>query len=192
MTRFIVGKLPAERVTVSDINQTALLLKGEGHGRRDHVFIYQGPQLSAVVKQQYKRHFAGAAPGLAGIRSYAGAPSRADRTLSPYPGRYRRAPYRFERLSTNCVFRHKGIFIRAYQQNARLGWASNMLPWYAQELESNWEVMGRNFFSYCLEENRKVLETLFRYSLEQGLASKRLTVEGLLHHSGLKLSEQAR
>ena len=67
-----------------------------------------------------------------------------------------------------------------------------MLPWYAQELESNWEVMGRNFFSYCLEENRKVLETLFRYSLEQGLASKRLTVEGLLHPSGLKLSEQAR
>ena len=36
------------------------------YGRRDHVFIYQGPQLSAIVKQQYKRHFAGQAPGLAG------------------------------------------------------------------------------------------------------------------------------
>ena len=58
-------EIPKDRV-IDGIDQTALLLKGEGHGRRDHVFIYQGPQLSAVVKQQYKRHFAGAAPGLAG------------------------------------------------------------------------------------------------------------------------------
>ena len=60
-----MDQIPTDRV-VDGIDQTALLLKGDGHGRRDHVFIYQGPQLSAVVKQQYKRHFAGAAPGLAG------------------------------------------------------------------------------------------------------------------------------
>jgi len=57
--------IPRDRV-IDGIDQTALLLKGDGNGRRDHVFIYQGPQLSAIVKQQYKRHFAGAAPGLAG------------------------------------------------------------------------------------------------------------------------------
>ena len=57
--------IPRDRV-IDGIDQTALLLKGDGHGRRDHVFIYQGPQLSAIVKQQYKRHFVGAAPGLAG------------------------------------------------------------------------------------------------------------------------------
>ncbi len=57
--------IPRDRV-IDGIDQTALLLNGDGHGRRDHVFIYQGPQLSAIVKQQYKRHFAGAAPGLAG------------------------------------------------------------------------------------------------------------------------------
>ena len=57
--------IPRDRV-IDGIDQTALLLKGDGHGRRDHVFIYQGPMLSAAVKQQYKRHFAGAAPGLAG------------------------------------------------------------------------------------------------------------------------------
>ena len=57
--------IPRDRV-IDGIDQTALFLKGDGHGRRDHVFIYQGPVLSAVVKQQYKRHFAGAAPGLAG------------------------------------------------------------------------------------------------------------------------------
>lgn len=57
--------IPTDRV-IDGIDQTALLLNGDGYGRRDHVFIYQGAQLSAVVKQQYKRHFAGAAPGLAG------------------------------------------------------------------------------------------------------------------------------
>jgi len=57
--------IPTDRV-IDGIDQTSLLLNGDGHGRRDHVFIYQGPVLSAIVKQQYKRHFAGAAPGLAG------------------------------------------------------------------------------------------------------------------------------
>ncbi|MBL4599444.1 MAG: sulfatase-like hydrolase/transferase [Rhizobiaceae bacterium] len=57
--------IPRDRV-IDGIDQTSLLLNGDGNGRRDHVFIYQGPQLSAIVKQQYKRHFAGAAPGLAG------------------------------------------------------------------------------------------------------------------------------
>ena len=57
--------IPRDRV-IDGIDQTSLLLNGEGNGRRDHVFVYQGPMLGAVVKQQYKRHFAGAAPGLAG------------------------------------------------------------------------------------------------------------------------------
>jgi arylsulfatase len=60
-----MDEIPTDRV-IDGIDQTALLLTGDGRGRRDHVFIYQGPRLSAVVKQQYKRHFAGAAPGLAG------------------------------------------------------------------------------------------------------------------------------
>jgi arylsulfatase len=60
-----MDRIPTDRV-VDGIDQTALFLEGDGHGRRDHVFIYQGPMLGAAVKQQYKRHFAGAAPGLAG------------------------------------------------------------------------------------------------------------------------------
>jgi arylsulfatase A-like enzyme len=58
-------RIPTDRV-IDGIDQTALLLNGDGHGRRDYVYTYQGPVLAAVVKQQYKRHFAGAAPGLAG------------------------------------------------------------------------------------------------------------------------------
>ncbi len=60
-----MGAIPRDRV-IDGIDQTALLLNGDKHGRRDHVFVYQGPQLSAIVKQSYKRHFAGSAPGLAG------------------------------------------------------------------------------------------------------------------------------
>ncbi len=58
-------KIPTDRV-IDGVDQTALLFKGDGNGRRDHVYVYQGPMLSAIVKQQYKRHFAGSAPGLAG------------------------------------------------------------------------------------------------------------------------------
>ena len=78
---------------------------------------------------------------------------------------------------------------RAYQYNVRLGWGANMLPWYSQELEATWAVMGRNFYSYGLPENRKVLETLCRYSHEQGLSSRELTVEELFHPSALTLTE---
>jgi arylsulfatase len=60
-----MNKIPTDRV-IDGVDQTALLFKGDGNGRRDHVYVYQGPMLSAIVKQQYKRHFAGSAPGLAG------------------------------------------------------------------------------------------------------------------------------
>jgi len=36
------------------VDQTALLLEGETHGRRDTVFLYSGDALQAVVKEQYK------------------------------------------------------------------------------------------------------------------------------------------
>jgi len=65
----VTDRIPTDRI-IDGIDQTGLLLDGDGHGRRDYNFIYQGPMLSAVVKQQYKRHFAGAAPGLAGYGFY--------------------------------------------------------------------------------------------------------------------------
>jgi arylsulfatase len=48
--------IPGDRV-IDGIDQTALLLNGDTHSRRDHVFIYAGPQLGAIVKGNYKRHF---------------------------------------------------------------------------------------------------------------------------------------
>lgn len=48
--------IPTDRV-IDGIDQTALLLNGDTHSRRDHVFIYAGPHLGATVKGNYKRHW---------------------------------------------------------------------------------------------------------------------------------------
>lgn len=45
--------IPTDRV-IDGVDQTALWLEGETHGRRDYVFIYSGDTLKAVVKEQFK------------------------------------------------------------------------------------------------------------------------------------------
>ena len=57
------GEIPTDRV-IDGIDQTALLLKGEGHGRRDYVYIYEAEVLRSVVKQKFKMHMP--APGQPG------------------------------------------------------------------------------------------------------------------------------
>jgi 4,5-dihydroxyphthalate decarboxylase len=65
----------------------------------------------------------------------------------------------------------------SYPRMARIGWDSDMLPWYGQELEETGALMGRNFDSYGIASNRRTLATLFRYSHRQGPASRVLKVE---------------
>jgi 4,5-dihydroxyphthalate decarboxylase len=77
----------------------------------------------------------------------------------------------------------------SYQQMARANWFMDMLPWYAQELERTRAIMGDNFYSYGLEANRKTLETLFRYSYEQGFSKRELTIDDLFDASGMKFAE---
>ena len=48
--------IPTDRV-IDGLDQTSLLLNGDGHSRRDYVFIYSGPELAATVKRQYKKHW---------------------------------------------------------------------------------------------------------------------------------------
>ena len=47
--------IPRDRL-IDGIDQTPVLFLGETKGRRDYVFIYEGPTLKSVVKQQYKFH----------------------------------------------------------------------------------------------------------------------------------------
>jgi arylsulfatase len=51
--------IPTDRI-VDGLDQTALLLNGDTHGRRDSIFIYTGHELAATVKGRYKRHWIGA------------------------------------------------------------------------------------------------------------------------------------
>lgn len=60
--------IPRDRV-IDGIDQTALLLKGEHHGRRDYVYIYENEILRSIVKQEFKMHMP--VPGVPG----AAAPS---------------------------------------------------------------------------------------------------------------------
>jgi arylsulfatase A-like enzyme len=53
--------IPRDRV-IDGIDQTALLLNGEHHGRRDYVYIYENESLRSIVKQEFKMHIPG--PGV--------------------------------------------------------------------------------------------------------------------------------
>lgn len=55
--------IPTDRI-IDGVDQTALLLMGEHHGRRDYVYVYEGPVLRSVVKREYKMHLP--APGVPG------------------------------------------------------------------------------------------------------------------------------
>ena len=59
--------VPTDRV-IDGIDQTSIFLDGDTHGRRDYVFIYQGPHLGATVKGNVKKHWItsdeGAASGI--------------------------------------------------------------------------------------------------------------------------------
>lgn len=71
----------------------------------------------------------------------------------------------------------------------RQQWIFGTMPWFGQEFEETRKLMGENFWPYGIGPNRKTLDALFQYSYEQGLASKRLSVEDLFHQSSLQFSE---
>jgi arylsulfatase A-like enzyme len=56
--------VPTDRI-IDGIDQTSLLINGDTYGRRDHVFIYQGPKLAATIKDHYKIHWIHADPSQA-------------------------------------------------------------------------------------------------------------------------------
>lgn len=76
-----------------------------------------------------------------------------------------------------------------YKKLNKLGWAYSSLPWFPQEYEETKKLMGSNFWPYGIEANRKTLETVFRYSYQQGLANRELTIEEMFDKSTLNLTE---
>jgi len=62
-------KVPADRIT-DGIDQTALFLLGEGHGRRNMMFHYSGGHLGAIRYEDYKVHLKGQHGGLPAMDFY--------------------------------------------------------------------------------------------------------------------------
>jgi 4,5-dihydroxyphthalate decarboxylase len=77
----------------------------------------------------------------------------------------------------------------AYDYLKKSAWYKTSLPWVAQEAEETRKLMGDNYWPYGIEPNRKALNTLLRYSHEQGLAKRQLKIEDLFHPSTLALKE---
>jgi 4,5-dihydroxyphthalate decarboxylase len=57
------------------------------------------------------------------------------------------------------------------------------LPWVTEELDETRELMGKDFWRYGLEANRKELELVMRYTHEQGLVRERRKFEEMFHPS---------
>jgi 4,5-dihydroxyphthalate decarboxylase len=77
----------------------------------------------------------------------------------------------------------------AFNYMARAAWVRDSLPWFGQEFDETRALMGDNYYSYGIENNRKTLDALFRYSHQQGLSSRKLSIEELFEPTSLKLTE---
>ena len=64
-----MDEIPTDRI-IDGVDQTALMLEGETHGRRDYVFIYSGNSLKAIVKEQYKLNVPAAGENPIGAKFY--------------------------------------------------------------------------------------------------------------------------
>jgi len=53
------------------------------------------------------------------------------------------------------------------------------LPWMTDEVERSRRILGNDFWPYGIEANRKTLETFLRYHYEQGLSSRKISLEEL-------------
>jgi 4,5-dihydroxyphthalate decarboxylase len=70
-----------------------------------------------------------------------------------------------------------------------IGHLATSLPWGVYEYERTRRAMGPDFWSYGVEANRHVLDTLCRYSHEQGLSVRKLAVDEMFAPSTYDLSK---
>ena len=63
------------------------------------------------------------------------------------------------------------------------------VPWLAAEVEETVALMGEDYWPYGIERNVKSIETMARYSHEQGLSRRRLAIEDLFAPETLEQSK---
>ena len=62
----------------------------------------------------------------------------------------------------------------------------SVIPWAANHAEDVRQLMGQDFWPYGVEANRKILEIFLRYSAEQGLCDRHLSVDELFPRTTLE------
>ena len=63
------------------------------------------------------------------------------------------------------------------------------LPWPEASVQDAVDLMGEDFWRYGVAENARDIETLARYSFEQGLATRKLSAEEIFHPSVFEISK---
>jgi len=84
-------------------------------------------------------------------------------------------------------------FIKAKQlcmhELGQIGHLATSLPWSVAEYDRVRQVMGEDFWSYGVEKNRHVLETLARYSFAQGLSVRPVELKEMFAPSTYDLAK---
>jgi arylsulfatase len=86
-----LGNIPNDRIT-DGIDQTALLLLGEGHGRRNYMFHYSGGVLGAIRYEDFKVHITEGHGGLPGMDFYNVMRDPGEKYGQLYPGLFAVTP----------------------------------------------------------------------------------------------------
>jgi 4,5-dihydroxyphthalate decarboxylase len=63
------------------------------------------------------------------------------------------------------------------------------LPWPEVSVHDAIQLMGEDFWRYGVAENARDIETLARYSFEQGLATRQLSAKEIFHPSVFEISK---
>jgi 4,5-dihydroxyphthalate decarboxylase len=103
-------------------------------------------------------------------------------------------------IRRSLVDRHPWLAVSVYKaflkakelcmrELGQIGHLATSLPWSVAEYDRVRTVMGVDFWSYGVVKNRHVLETLTRYSFEQGLSVRKLDVDELFVRSTSDLSK---
>jgi arylsulfatase len=86
-----LDKVPTDRVT-DGVDQTSLLLLGEGHGRRNVMFHYSGGVLGALRYEDFKDHITEGHGGLPGMDFYNAKRDPGEKFGQLYPGLFAVTP----------------------------------------------------------------------------------------------------
>ena len=86
-----LGNIPNDRIT-DGVDQTALLLLGEGHGRRNMMFHYSGGVLGAIRYEDFKVHIKKGHGGLPGMDFYNVMRDPGEKYGQLYPGLFAVTP----------------------------------------------------------------------------------------------------